>query len=245
MESLSVQSQRLSQSFFQLCAISSANTRPTAIFQDELELAVRDGSELKYAVNIDDRRSMYANKTHGIQPICEFIEGDAIEEFLACDVQVDIDACTLDPVNVHHANEACGSSGLYDQSVKPATGRRFGGDHAQDTAAEFPDAAFIEACLSACEGGFEPFVAEGFKQIIERVGLKGADGVLVVCGNKDGERHGVCPNSFDHFQAVELGHLHIEEDEIKGLAFNNFNSCLSIAGFEHGPNSGHPSAADR
>ena len=74
MEHLLALLQRLAQSYLQLGAIRSANPRLTAIFQDEFELAVRDGLELKYAVDIDDRRSMNADETHGVEAICEFIQ---------------------------------------------------------------------------------------------------------------------------------------------------------------------------
>jgi hypothetical protein len=40
-----------------------------AVFQDEVEFAVRDGLKLKDAVNIDDGRSMNADEAHGFETI--------------------------------------------------------------------------------------------------------------------------------------------------------------------------------
>ncbi len=66
-----------------------------AVLQDEFEFAVRDGLKLKDAVNIDDGRSMNTDEAHGIETIGELIEGRAVKQLLAGEVQIGIRAVQI------------------------------------------------------------------------------------------------------------------------------------------------------
>src|SRR5262249_58585875 len=60
--------QRLTQSLFQLPAIGSADSRSRTVFQDRFKFAMRDRLQVQDAFDIDDSRTMDADKTNGIEP---------------------------------------------------------------------------------------------------------------------------------------------------------------------------------
>jgi hypothetical protein len=123
-----------------------------AVLQDEVEFAVRDGLKLKDAVNIDNGRSMNADEAHGIETIGELIEGGSVKQLLAGDVQIGIDPCTFDPVDVGHANEARRTAGLYHQPIKVPASPRPGGDHAHDAPAELLQTPLVVELLGGSLG---------------------------------------------------------------------------------------------
>jgi len=54
--------------------------------------------QLNDAVHVHNRRAMHADKPHRIEPVRKLTQGGADEQFLAPNVQVDIDSGALDPV---------------------------------------------------------------------------------------------------------------------------------------------------
>jgi hypothetical protein len=69
----------------------------------------------------------------------------------------------------------------------------------------------------AVERRLKSLVAEGFEQVIDRVGVESAQRVLVVCGHEHdfGHRQGRCvaDERRENTEAVELRHLDIEQDD--------------------------------
>src|SRR5215469_7576620 len=61
--------QRLTQSLFQLRAIGSADSRPRTVFEDHFEFAVGDWFQAQDAFDVDDCRTMDADKTYGIEAL--------------------------------------------------------------------------------------------------------------------------------------------------------------------------------
>src|SRR5215472_5617930 len=92
--------QRLAQSLFQLPAIGSADSRPRTVFQNHLIFAMGDRLQAQDAFDIDDSRPMDADKSNGIEPRGKCVQGSPIQQLLSCDMQVRIDACTFDPVDI-------------------------------------------------------------------------------------------------------------------------------------------------
>jgi len=71
------------------------------------------------------------------------------------------------------------------------------------------------ALLRARQRLRETAVVEGLEQVVERVDFEGADGVAVVGGDEDDGGHRVRADLFQHRKAIDLGHLDVEEEEIR------------------------------
>ena len=75
--------------------------------------------------------------------------------------------------------------------------------------------------------------AERFQQIVHRMGVKRAHGVLVERRN---ENHGdLPPNQFQHFKAVQLGHLNIQENQVGLVLGNSLHGLEAIAALGQDP----------
>ena len=66
----------------------------------------------------------------------------------------------------------------------------------------------------AIERLLEPLAAERLEQVVERVHVERAEGELVVGRHEHDRRHPLGSHGGDDAEAVELGHLHVEEDEV-------------------------------
>ena len=74
--------------------------------------------------------------------------------------------------------------------------------------------------FGALQGFGDAGLVEGFQDVIHRVYIEGLDGVIVEGGGEDDLRDALFAfeEFFDYAEAVEAGHLHVEEDEI-GIVF--------------------------
>src|SRR6266567_7114600 len=108
--------QRLTQSLFQLAAIGSADSRSRTVFQDHFKFAMGDGLQAQNAFDIDDSRTMDADKTNGIEPLGKLVQRGPVQKLLSSDVQVRINASSFDPVDIGHPYEAGGTSRFHHQT---------------------------------------------------------------------------------------------------------------------------------
>ena len=82
------------------------------------------------------------------------------------------------------------------------------------------------ACLSVCA---ETIAAERLEQVIERVHFERAQRVLVVGGDEDDRRHPLGADRVDHAEAVDAGHLDVEEDEVRRLVLDGRDRLRAVA----------------
>ena len=66
------------------------------------------------------------------------------------------------------------------------------------------------------DGLRDAFLIERLEQVVDRIDLEGLDRVLVVGRGEDdlGQRDFLVEQLLDDAEAVEAGHLHVEEDEV-------------------------------
>jgi hypothetical protein len=62
--------------------------------------------------------------------------------------------------------------------------------------------------------GLEPIPGERFQQVVHCMNVEGAQRVAIERGDEDDARQLVRGQRQDHFEAVELRHLDVEEDEV-------------------------------
>src|SRR5262245_371797 len=78
---------------------------------------------------------------------------------------------------------------------------------------------------------FKAFIVEWFEQVIERVEFKRPHRILVVGRHKDDDRQLIGGELVEHPEAVEVGHLDVEENEV-GRAPPDRDQCfMSIRAF--------------
>ena len=82
------------------------------ILQNEFELAMGNGLKLNDTVYIYDARSMNADESHGIKMGGQLVKCGSVQQFFAGDVQIHINSCSFNPVDVGYANEARRSAAL-------------------------------------------------------------------------------------------------------------------------------------
>ena len=61
--------------------------------------------------------------------------------------------------------------------------------------------------------GLETLVAEGLQQVVDSMGFERTNRVPIVRGDEDRDRHPIERNLAQHTEAVELGHLDIEQEK--------------------------------
>src|SRR5262249_31513972 len=98
--------QRLTQSLLQLPAIGSADSRSRTVFQDHCKFAMGDRLQAQDAFDIDDSRTMDADKAKGIEPLGKLVQRGPVQQVLSSNVQVHINASRFDPVDIGHPYEA-------------------------------------------------------------------------------------------------------------------------------------------
>src|SRR4051812_39547446 len=84
--------QRLTQSLFQLPAIGSADSRSRTVFQNHLKFAMGDRLQVQDAFDVNDSRTMDADKTNRIEPLGKVVQRRPVQQFLSSDVQVRINS---------------------------------------------------------------------------------------------------------------------------------------------------------
>ena len=94
-------------------------------------------------------------------------------------------------------------------------------------------AAFAQAGTRAVEGTLETFGAEGLEQVVHGVGVEGAHRVLVVGGDEDDYRGLRGLDQFEHFEAIELRHLNVEEEQVRGGFGDGLDGFESVGAFGH------------
>ena len=65
-----------------------------------------DWLQVQDAFDIDDSRTMDADKANGIEPLGKLVQRGPLQQLLSSDVQVRINAGSFDPVDIGHSYEA-------------------------------------------------------------------------------------------------------------------------------------------
>lgn len=125
----------------------------------------------------------------------------------------DVDASVIvggfDPVDVDKFDEKDFSGALDDEALE--LGRSF--------------ATESDLLFGALECEVKARVVKGLEEIVEGTGLEGAESVLIVGSGEDDCGRQVFAEALDYFEAVTLGHLDVEEEEI-GFRIANDGGCI-------------------
>ena len=166
---------------------------------------------------------MDAHEAGRIERRFEFGDGLLLEIALAAGVKSDVVVLRFDIVELVERDDMDLRAILDDDALR-AFG---GGTRGSDFGGEF---SFAQALLGAFKGAFKAVGAERLQEIVDGVGIERAHGVLIVCRGED--HGGSSVDELENFEAVELGHLDIEEKKVGGVfgaGFHGFESVLAFS----------------
>jgi hypothetical protein len=144
----------------------------------------------------------------------------------------DVVAGGLDPVDGTHADEGGAFVGPDWETGEGGAFGFAGGEEVEELPGEFGGRSAGELKLGTCplEGVPEAGRFGGLEQVVQSVGFEGLDGMLVVGGDEDDERDGRC-QAADDTEAVQAGHLDVEEDQVWVETLDGVECGLSVLGF--------------
>ncbi len=91
----------------------------------------------------------------------------------------------------------------------------------------------LQPFLGAVQRLVEPHVIDGLEQIIERAELERGNRVIVEGGDEDDGWHLIGADFRDHVEAVQLRHLHIQENQIGLVLAYRRDRLQSVLAFAH------------
>ena len=115
-----------------------------------------------------------------------------------------------------------------ERQVRPAGHRA---EQSQQPPAMLVRIARRELLTHAVERDVQARVLDRLQKIVERVRLERLQCVLIVRGDEHGQRHLRRRHRAQQLEAVDAGHLHVEQHQL-GLMFGDREECLAaVAGF--------------
>ena len=212
----------------------------------ELVAGLEPGDDFADVVDVDDVAAVDAPEEGGVEEFEEVFEGAALGlafEALGDDADdafvdggeadfglVDEEKAALglddEALGLGLARCPLGSIEEPEQGVNLRLGQRAGG-------------VAGHAAADALDSLLDAGAVKGLEQIIDGVHVKGADGVLVISGGEDDLGHGLgipaglrlalFEEALDGGEAIEAGHLDVEEDEVGVVLGNEVHGLDAVA----------------
>ena len=174
------------------------------------------------AFEIDDGGAVDSDETGGVEGGFQGADRLLLQVGFAGAVEGDVIVLGFDVVELVEGDDVDFRAVLDDDAVGAVGGGALGCDFGGEL-------AFAQAGFRALEGAVEAVGAEGFEEIVDGVGVEGAHGVLVEGGDEDDGGAGV--DEFEDFEAVELGHLDVEEEEVGGVLGDGLYGFEAVGAF--------------
>ena len=178
-------------------------------------LAVEPGLQFLDALGVDDAGAVDAEEALRIEPRFHLVHRLAEQVRLLLQVQADVVAGGLDPVDVVGAHEEHAAAGFHDQAILLLLFGLEVLDQREEALAELAGALTIALMARVIEALLEAIAAERLQQVVEGVDLEGLQRVLVVGGDEDDHRHLVGADLLDDAEAVDGRHLDVEEYQLR------------------------------
>jgi hypothetical protein len=202
----------------------------------EHEAGFEPGDDFLDVVDVDEKRAVGAPERVGVEGGVEFFQGAVVGgafEFLGGDgdeAAFDGGEDEVLGVDEEHAllgadedfgglrGGGLGSRELRDELLEAFGGAGVGFDFAFGFLNGLGDAGFVE----------------GLQDIVDSVDVEGLDGIVVEGGGEDdvGDFEFALDEFLEHAEAIEAGHLDVEEDEVGGVFFDEgdgFEAVFALA----------------
>ncbi len=189
-------------------------------------------------LDVDDEGAVGAPEGFGVELLHELFEGAAVGVAFDC-IGDDADGAVVDGGEADFAliDEQKAALGADDD----ATGLGFGGlgaglDDAQEgvelgVAGGVAGGGFGAAGADFVDGLEDAGAVEGFEEVVDGVEFEGSHRVLIVGGGKDDVRQGdlFSDEALEDGEAIEAGHLDVEEDDIGLVGADKLDGFDAIA----------------
>src|SRR6266487_2743725 len=175
--------------------------------------------ELLDPVHVDDRRAMHAHEAVRGEAWLEALELLPYDVRLAARMQLHVLAVGFDPVDLARLQERHLAAGADHQPIEREVARGEG----VEQRFESPVALVAQRVAHPRERFGEALGLDRFEQVIDGVEVEGAQRVLVVGGDEDDGGEVLVAHGFEDLEAVEIWHLNIEEDQVRGLIDYGFD----------------------
>ena len=86
----------------------------------------------------------------------------------------------------------------------------------------------LETLLGTIQRLVKSHVIDGLEQIVERAEFECRHCIVVERGDEDHRRHFIGTHFGDHVEAVQLGHLHVEKNQVRLIGANGGDCLQSI-----------------
>ena len=90
---------------------------------------------------------------------------------------------------------------------------------------------FVASLASPLDRLPEAIVVDRFQQIVERIGVESLERELIIGGYEDHDRHVAARESLQHIEAVDSGHLYVQEDNVRRLRPNRVDCLAAVPAF--------------
>jgi hypothetical protein len=190
------------------------------------------GHDFFDVVNVDEIRAMRAPEGFGVQAGEEFVEGAVVGGAFGVfggdgdEAAFDGSENQIAGIDEQHAllgadenfgglgGNGLGSNKLVDELFETISGAGFGFDFA----------------FHFLNGFGEAFLVEGLEDVVDGVDVEGLDGIVIEGGGEDNVRD--FQFAFGEFledaKAIEAGHLDIEEDQVRGVFFDEIDGVETV-----------------
>ena len=213
---------------FDRVALITGHAEFLAALQEDDVAALEPGLHLAHAADIDDGGAMDADELARVEFFHERLEGLSDVVGAAADMEARIVSFGLDPVDVGDGDEL-NAAANGDGEALQIVGR----EAVCEQREEFSGGLLILASLASIagpgDGARQPIGSEGLEEVVDGVGVEGADRVVIVGGDEDGDGHLFDSNGFEDLETVHLRHLNIEEDEVGIELLNGVHGGFAVA----------------
>jgi hypothetical protein len=192
------------------------------------------GDDLVHPIQVDDGRAVSAEELGRVQPRFQVGQRATDGKRSLCDVDDHLLTFDADPIDLARVQYAHTIPIAHRQ---PGQIMSLGGQVLQQRR-QLRGKALRRACvriahpgqplLGAAERRFEALAAERFEQVIQCVDLKGTDGILIVCGDKDDGRGRL--QRLDDAETIQTWHLNIQQHQIGGQGLDHLQRLYAVPG---------------
>ena len=205
------------------------------------------GDQLLDALQVDNRRAVHALEHLGVEALFHYLHGGAQDMgFLTC-VDAHVIAGGVDKVDIVDLNPGDAPAvldvqvaiiergpfnafGLFQDRREDHPGRVF---HLFDQIHQFSvlrdNAALMHDLPDPVDRRLQLGIVNRFQKVIQGMGLERFQGILVISGNKNHQRHVITDQRANHVKAVKTRHLDVKQHQV-GLLFSDRLDRLAAVG---------------
>src|ERR1017187_8300159 len=196
---------RIAHGFEQPRVTGPAHRQAGAIGEDGEAALLPIGLDARHPLEVHDDGAVDAHEARRVERGLQAGDGLLLEVLLPAAVQRHVRSLKLHVVELVQGDYVYARPVLHHDALGPLPRRAYRGQVRRRTA--LPEPRF-----GPLQRAFEALGVERLQQVIRRLRVERPDGVLVVSGRENHGRPRL--DQLQHFEAVELGHLHVQEQKV-------------------------------